>query len=74
MFSEIDQPGVGRHLVPGSPLSFGGRQGDDRNALKAPLLGEHTEQVLADNLKLSSVEIGNLADNGLMFAVSWMIT
>ena len=70
MFSKIDQPGVGRHLVPGSPLSFGGPLADDRNALKAPLLGEHTEQVLADDLKLSSVEIGNLADHGLIFTVS----
>ena len=50
--------------------SFGGPLADDRNALKAPLLGEHTEQVLADDLKLSSVEIGNLADHGLIFTVS----
>ena len=70
MFSEIDPPGVGTHLVPGSPLSFGGPEVDDRNALKAPLLGEHTEQVLADNLKLSSAEIGNLADQGLISTVS----
>ena len=70
MFSKIDQPGVGTHLVPGSPLSFGGPQVDDRNALTAPLLGEHTEQVLADNLKLSSAEIGNLVDHGLISTVS----
>ena len=69
MFSSIDQPGVGRHLVPGSPLSFGGPLAGDRNALEAPLLGEHTEQVLADNLKLSAAEIGNLADHDLIFTV-----
>ena len=61
---------MGTHLVPGSPLSFGGPLVEDRNALKAPLLGEHTEQVLADNLKLSSVEIGNLFDQGLIFTGS----
>lgn len=70
MFSKIDQPGVGRHLVPGSPLAFGGPIENDRNVLKAPLLGEHTEQVLADDLKLSSVEIGTLVDQGLIYTVS----
>ena len=28
--------------------------------------GEHTEEILADNLKLTSVEIGVLADKGLI--------
>ena len=38
----------------------------DRNSLPAPTLGEHTEEILADNLKLTSVEIGVLADKGLI--------
>ncbi len=66
MFSKIDQPGVGEHLVPGSALSFGGPAESDRNALRAPMLGEHTEQVLADDLKLTAAEIGNLVDQGLV--------
>tara|TARA_B100000029_G_scaffold417674_1_gene422416 strand:+ start:11554 stop:12774 length:1221 start_codon:yes stop_codon:yes gene_type:complete len=66
MFSKIDQPGVGEHLVPGSTLSFGGPAESDRNALRAPILGEHTEQVLADDLKLTAAEIGNLVDQGLV--------
>ena len=66
MFSKIDQSEVGEHLVPGSPLSFGGPLESDRNSLPAPTLGEHTEEILADNLKLTSVEIGVLADKGLI--------
>ena len=66
MFSKIDQPGVGEHLVPGSTLSIGGPADSDRNAHRAPILGEHTEQVLADDLKLTAAEIGNLVDQGLV--------
>jgi 2-methylfumaryl-CoA isomerase len=43
LMSEIDQPGVGRIRVPGSPLDTG-----DREAAPAPRLGEHTDGVLAD--------------------------
>ena len=33
---------------------------------RAPLLGEHTEEVLADVLGLSSREIGRLHDDGVV--------
>jgi 2-methylfumaryl-CoA isomerase len=42
--SEIDQPGVGPHLAPGSPLRFGSSPAP---ATAAPLLGEHTAEVLS---------------------------
>tara|TARA_B110000438_G_scaffold295715_1_gene339188 strand:+ start:201 stop:1475 length:1275 start_codon:yes stop_codon:yes gene_type:complete len=67
MFSNLDQPGVGTHLVPGSPLAFGGSMENNRNASLAPVLGEHTEQVLAEDLDLSPNEIGSLVDRGLIF-------
>jgi len=64
MFAEIDQPGIGRFPVPGSPLSFGALP---REApVRAPELGEHTEEVLADVAGLSPGQIGRLFDQGVV--------
>jgi 2-methylfumaryl-CoA isomerase len=69
LFAELDQPGVGTHLVPGSPLAFGG-SGDaaggvaDRGAQVAPLLGQHTVEILTGDLGLTSAEVGALIDRG----------
>jgi 2-methylfumaryl-CoA isomerase len=60
IFRAIDQPGIGRYLVPGSPLEFGGTPRDA--PVRAPVLGEHTDQVLADVLGLSDGQIGKLRD------------
>ncbi|MBY6122645.1 CoA transferase [Mameliella alba] len=63
MFSEIEQPGIGRYRVPGSPFSFAGIA---REAPRpAPQLGQHTEEVLADVAKLPEGEIGKLMDEGV---------
>lgn len=43
LMREIDQPGAGRHLAPGSPLSVDGRVSP---AVPAPVLGEHTRAIL----------------------------
>ncbi len=64
LFADLDQPGVGRHLVCGSPLAFAGVEG--RGAATAPRLGEHTEQVLADDLGLGATEIGSLVERGVV--------
>src|SRR5450759_5223547 len=58
MFAEIEHPGVGTYLAPGSPLDFANvpRLGPRR----APVLGEHTDEVLDDVLGLSVAEIGRL--------------
>ena len=60
MFSMVDQPGIGPYLMPSSPLDFGSiaRQ----QASPAPLLGEHTDEILADVLGLSDGEISGLHD------------
>lgn len=47
LMSVVDQPGAGPHLAPGSPLVVAGAPGV---AEAAPLLGEHSFQVLADDL------------------------
>ena len=63
LFAELDQPGVGRHLVPGSPMAFASA-GADRAAATAPLLGQHTEEVLVGDLGISPAAFGALVDRG----------
>jgi 2-methylfumaryl-CoA isomerase len=68
MFSALEQPGIGSYLVPASPLELtaAGRLPPRR----APLLGEHTEEILADVLGLSESEIGRLFDSGTVASVA----
>ena len=66
IFSEVDQPGLGRYMSPGSPLSFAACAREA--AHPAPLLGQHTEAVLADVVGLSSGAIGRLFDQGIVAA------
>ena len=64
MFEEVEQPGIGSYLMPGSPLDFGAL--DRVPVRRAPLLGEHTDEILADLLGLSDAEIGRLHDGGVV--------
>ena len=64
MFEEVEQPGIGTYLMPGSPLSFGAAEREP--VRRAPALGEHTDEVLADLLGLSEGEIGRLHDAGVV--------
>ena len=57
IMTEIDQPGVGRHLAPGLPLVFAGRSSP---AAPAPVLGQHTRAVLAGELGLPEAQIDAL--------------
>lgn len=64
LFAEVEQPGIGRYLMPGSPLNFATHA---RAAVApAPRLGEHTDEILAVDLGLSSAEIGRLHDTGVV--------
>ena len=62
LFTTVEQPGIGAYLMPASPLELtaAGRQ----PARRAPLLGEHTEEILGDVLGLGGAEIGRLFDAG----------
>ena len=64
MFTMLEQPGIGTYLVPGSPLQFGAvaRQPPTH----APLLGEHTDEILLDVLNLSESDVGKLHDEGIV--------
>jgi 2-methylfumaryl-CoA isomerase len=64
LFERVEHPGVGFYRMPGSPLWF---DGVERAAVRrAPILGEHTDEILADVLGLSSQEIGRLHDAGIV--------
>jgi 2-methylfumaryl-CoA isomerase len=64
MFEEIEHPGVGSYLAPRSPLDFA--EHGRLPIRRAPLLGEHTEDILADVLGLSPREVGDLHDRGIV--------
>jgi 2-methylfumaryl-CoA isomerase len=64
VFQEIDQPGIGRFLAAGCMLDFSGAP---RGMVKpAPVLGQHTDEVLVEVLGLSAGKIGALHDAGIV--------
>jgi len=64
MFSELEQPGIGKFLVPGTPIDFGAF--DREPPRRAPILGEHTDEILSQDLGMSDSEIGQLRDVGIV--------
>lgn len=64
LFSQIEQPGIGRYLAPGSPFEFGAFERCE--PVRAPLLGEHTDQILTEILGMSQAEIGRLHDDKIV--------
>jgi 2-methylfumaryl-CoA isomerase len=64
MFEVVDQPGVGSYLMPGSPVQFGGVERVPVRS--APVLGEHTDEILAGVLGRSPDEIARMHEEGLV--------
>jgi 2-methylfumaryl-CoA isomerase len=64
VFGNVDHPGIGRLLTPSTPLRF--PEEPPVPPATAPLLGMHTDQVLADVLGMNDAEIGRLHDDGLV--------
>jgi 2-methylfumaryl-CoA isomerase len=64
LFAAVDQPGIGRYLMPGLPLDFAAQPRFPPQP--APRLGEHTDIVLAEVLGLPSNEIGRLHDERII--------
>ena len=44
-WQQVDHPVLGRHPLPSGPISFDGDRGEQR---RAPLVGEHSEEIRAD--------------------------
>ncbi|MGI8428150.1 MAG: CoA transferase [Solirubrobacteraceae bacterium] len=64
MFQAVEHPGIGTYLMPSSPLRFDACE--RLPATRAPLLGEHTDEVLATVLGLTDTEIGRLYEDGVV--------
>ena len=64
MFRTIDQPGVGKHLAAGLPLNFSGM--DRIPASVAPMLGQHTGEVLFQLLGVTQAQYGAMFDRGVV--------
>jgi 2-methylfumaryl-CoA isomerase len=64
MFTVLDQPGIGRYPVAASPLQFGAIPRETPKT--APVLGQHTDEILSGILGLSGAEIGKLHDAGVV--------
>lgn len=58
MFSMVEQPGIGEYLTPGSPFEFSAFERQPPQC--APVLGQHTDEILSDILGLSDAEISRL--------------
>lgn len=64
MFAMLDQPGVGTTLAPASPLDFS--RVTRVPVAPAPMLGQHTDEILLGILGLSEADVGILHDDGIV--------
>ena len=64
LFGMLEHPSGYRYPAPGAAASFDGAQ--RASVARAPHLGEHTDQVLAEVLSRSSSQIGALHDAGIV--------
>ncbi len=60
MFAKVMQPEIGTYLMPGTPLDFTALERVP--AKSAPVLGQHTDEILMEVLGLSSSQVGSLHD------------
>jgi 2-methylfumaryl-CoA isomerase len=64
LFNLVEQPGIGSYLMPGSPISFSAMS--NPAPAPAPMLGEHSDEILSEQLGLSMEEIGRLHDQKIV--------
>ena len=62
-FEEIDHPAAGRRRFPGGPAKFAGQWPAPR---RAPLLGEHTAEILIGELGYPAADLATLAEMGVI--------
>ena len=64
LYSLVEQPDIGTYPVADQAMRFNAVPREP--ARRAPRLGEHTDEILADLLRMSSGEIGRLHDAGIV--------
>jgi 2-methylfumaryl-CoA isomerase len=64
MISPIDHPAIGSWLAASSPVNFGASARG--SAGRAPLLGDHTDQVLRELLGFDRAKIDSLRSDGVI--------
>ena len=64
LFSMVDQPGIGEYLTPSQAMKFSEFEHEPPGP--APLLGQHTDEILAEILKMESTEISRLHDEKIV--------
>jgi 2-methylfumaryl-CoA isomerase len=64
MFTVLEQPGIGRYPAAASPLQFGAAPRDPPKP--APVLGQHTDEILSGILGLPDHEIAKLHDQKIV--------
>jgi len=64
LFAEVDHPTIGTTLTPRSPIDFAACEPVPPGA--GPVLGQHTDEVLLDVLKLTSVQVAALHDKRIV--------
>ncbi|QFY07578.1 2-methylfumaryl-CoA isomerase [Nonomuraea phyllanthi] len=63
LMARLVQPGAGEHWAPGSPVVMDGEQAPPE---PAPLVGQHTAEVLRDRLGLSAADLAKLRRDGVI--------
>jgi formyl-CoA transferase len=63
---EVEHPTRGKHLTVGNPIKL---SASPTEVVRAPLLGEHTEEILRDVLGYTEAELGEIANSGAIGAV-----
>ena len=64
LFSMVEQPGIGEYLTPSQAMKFSEFEHEPPGP--APLLGQHTDEILAEILKMGSTEISKLHDEKIV--------
>ena len=60
-WQQVDHPTIGAHQLPSGPVDIDGSRGEQH---RAPLLGEHTDEILSDVLGYQDGEIEVLKEAG----------
>ena len=64
IFEQLDTPGVGKHLAAGAAVRVAGKARGV--STPAPVLGQDTDQILLEVLRLDSGAVGRLHDSGIV--------